>query len=95
MDLKKAQMITSLRGRVLDWFMKYCIVPIGAPQNTLEEICAAMIFEFRKPKSKLQCITEKKEIKQAMAETVGDFDQRFKTLMAKVSFQMLDVQHKE
>ena len=28
-------------------------------------------------------------------EYVWDFDQRFKTLMAKVSFQMLDVHHKE
>ena len=54
-----------------------------------------MISEFRKPKPKSQCITEIKEIKQALAETVWDFDQRFKTLMAKVSFQMSNVQHKE
>ena len=36
--LKKAQMITTLRGRALDWFMKFCIVPPGTPQKTLEEI---------------------------------------------------------
>ena len=54
-----------------------------------------MISKFRKPKSESQCITEIKEIKQALAETMLDFDQRFKTLMAKVSFQMSDVQHKE
>ena len=54
-----------------------------------------MIFEFRKPKSKSQCITKIKEIKQELAETVWDFDQRFETLMAKVSFQMSDVRHKE
>ena len=54
-----------------------------------------MISEFRKPKSESQCITEIKEIKQALVETVWDFDQQFKTLMAKVSFQMSDVQHKE
>ena len=54
-----------------------------------------MISEFRKPKSESQCITEIKEIKQALAESVWDFDQRFKTLMAKVSFQMSSVQHKE
>ena len=54
-----------------------------------------MISEFRKPKLESQCITEIKEIKQALAETVWDFDQRFKTLMAKVSFQMSDVHHKE
>ena len=28
-------------------------------------------------------------------ESVCDFDQRFKTLMAKVTFQMSNVQHKE
>ena len=36
-----------------------------------------------------------KEIKQLPTDSVWDFDQRFNTLMAKVSFQMLDVQHKE
>ena len=54
-----------------------------------------MISEFRRPKSKSQCITEIKEIKQALEEAVWDFDQRFNTFMAKVSFQMLDVQCKE
>ena len=54
-----------------------------------------MIFEFRKPKLESQCITEIKEIKQAPAETMWDFDQRFKTPMAKLIFQMSDVQHKE
>ena len=94
-DLKKAQMIMTLRGCALDWFMKLCIVPPGTPHNTLEEIRAAMIFEFRKPKYESQCITEIKEIKQALVESVWDFDQLFKTLIAKVSFQMSDVQHKE
>ena len=75
--------------------MKYCIVPLGALQKTLEEIQAAMISEFRKPKSESQCITEIKEIKQLPMESIWDFDQWFKTLMAKVSFQMSDVQHKE
>ena len=75
--------------------MKCCIVPLGAPPKTFEEIRAAMIFEFRKPKYESHCITEIKEIKQALTETVWDFDQIFKTLMSKVSFQMSDVQHKE
>ena len=37
-DVKKAQMITTLRGRALDWFMKFCAAPAGTPQKTLEEI---------------------------------------------------------
>ena len=54
-----------------------------------------MILEFKKMQYESQCITEIKEIKQASTESLWDFDQRFKMLMAKVSFQMSDVQHKE
>ena len=54
-----------------------------------------MISEFRKPKSESQCIIEIKEIKQELVEMVWDFDEWFKLMMAKVSFQMLDVQHKD
>ena len=75
--------------------MKFCVTPAGTPQKTLEEIQATMISNFKRSKLESQYITKIKEIKQALAETVWDFDQRFKTLMAKVSFQMSDVQHKE
>ena len=54
-----------------------------------------MINEFKKLKYESQCITEIKEIKQPSTNFFWDFDERFKTLMAKVSFQMSDVQHKE
>ena len=57
-------MIMTIRGHVLDWLMKYSIVPLGTPQKTLEKIQAAMIFDFRKPKYELQCITKIKEIKK-------------------------------
>ena len=53
-----------------------------------------MIEEFRKMKLEVQYITELKEIKQYPNETVWDFDQRFKTLMARVNFEMNDIQHK-
>ena len=75
--------------------MKFYVAPAGTPQKTLEEIRATMVSEFRKHKSDSQCIIEIKEIKQALEKTVWDFDQRFKMLMAKVSFQMSYVQHKE
>ena len=88
-------MITTLRGHALGWFMKFCIVLAGNPQKTPDEIQLVMICEFRKPKSESQCVTEIKEIKQLPMESVWDFDQWFKTLMAKVCFQMLDVQHNE
>ena len=52
-----------------------------------------MIDEFRKPKSESQYIIDIKEIKKLPTEPVWDFDHRFKKLMAKVRFQMPDVQH--
>ena len=64
-------------------------------QKNLDEIRAEMICELRKPKSESQCITKIKEIKKELAELVWEFDQQFKALMEKVSFQMSDVQHKE
>ena len=94
-DIKKAQMIINLRGHVLDWFMKLCVTLTRTMKNTLDDIISMMVSKFRKPKYESLCINEIKEIKQALGESVWDFDQRFKTLMAKVIFQMSDVQHKE
>ena len=88
-------MITTLRGRVLDWYLKIFIVPVGVVPKTLNDIRVGLIDEFSKPKCESQCIIKIKEIKQLPTEFVWDFDQIFKTLIAKVSFQMLDVQHKE
>ena len=59
-------MITTVRGRALDWFMKFCSALTGTLQKTLDEICTVMISEFRKPKYESQCINEIKEIKQAL-----------------------------
>ena len=61
--IKKAQMITTLRGQALDWYMKFSVVSTGVPQKTLDQIRAGLIDEFRKPKYDSQCITEIKEIK--------------------------------
>ena len=57
--IKMALLITTFRDRALNWFMKY---PNGQVR-TLPEVKAAMIAEFKKPKSESQCITELKEIK--------------------------------
>ena len=37
-DIKKVQMIITLRGRTLDWFMKFWAALVRTLQNTLEEI---------------------------------------------------------
>ena len=63
--------------------------------HVLADIKAAMIKEFKKPKSQSQCIIKLKEIQQRRGESVWDFDQRFKVLLDQVSFTIGPVQHKE
>ena len=63
--------------------------------HVLANIKKAMIKEFKKPKSKSQCITKLKEIQQRRGESVWDFDQRFKVLLDQVSFTIGPKQHKE
>ena len=94
-DFKKIQLTTTLRGHALDWYMRFMMVPQVGTTKTLDEICKGLFEEFKKPKSKSQYIIELKKIKKFPNETIWDFDQRFKTLMARFSFQMSDVQHKE
>ena len=94
-DVKKRQLETTLRGCALEWLMRFMWVPQGGTMKRLDEIRMGLFKEFKKLKSKAQYITELKEIKQFPNETIWDFDQRFKTLMARVSFQMSDVQQKE
>ena len=61
----------------------------------VHEILKGLLQEFKKPKSEAQYIIELKEIKQFPNETVWDFDQRFKSLMEQVNFDMSEVEHKE
>jgi hypothetical protein len=51
--------------------------------------------EFKKPNSESHYITELKEIKQVQTESVWDYDQHFKDLMGRLTFQILDQQHQE
>ena len=62
-DVKKGQLVTTLRGPMLDWYMKFIQVPTGTPAKNLDEFKIGLIEEFRKPKSEAQYITELKEIK--------------------------------
>ena len=85
-DIKKRQLSTTLKGRALDWYMRFMLVPHGGTSKKLDEIRKGLFEEFKKPKSEAQYIIELKEIKQFPNETIWDFDQWFKTLMARVSF---------
>ena len=71
--------------------MRFMLVPHGGTTKTLYEIHQGLFEEFKKLKSEAQYITELKEIKQFPNETIWGFDQRFKTLMAQVTFHMSDV----
>jgi hypothetical protein len=91
--VKRTQFSTTLRDHALSWYMK--LVQGLAQPKPLNQIKNALIAEFKKPKSESQCITELKEIKQKVAEPVWEFDQRFKTLTGRLTFQIPDEQNKE
>jgi hypothetical protein len=91
--VKRTQFSTTLRDRALSWYMK--LVQGLAQPKPLNQIKNVLIAEFKKPKSESQCITELKEIKQKVAEPVWEFDQRFKTLTGRLTFQIPDEQNKE
>ena len=67
-------MITTLRCRALDWYMKFSIVPVGDVSKTLNKIRMGMIDELRKPNSESKCIIEIKEIKQLLTKFVWGLD---------------------
>ena len=93
-DVNKSQLATTLQGHVFDWYMRFIQVMQGIVTKTFDEIWKRLLDEFKKPKYEAQYITELKEIKKFPNEMVWDFDQRFKTLMAWVIFDMSDIQHK-
>jgi hypothetical protein len=90
---KRTQFSTTLRDHALSWYMK--LVQGLAQPKPLNHIKNALIVDFQKPKSKSQCITELKEIKQKVVKPVWEFDQRFKTLTDRLTFQIPDEHNKE
>ena len=74
-DVKKIQLETTLRGRALEWFMRFTWIPQGGIAKTLDEIQTWLFEEFKKLKSEAQYITELKEIKHFPNEMIWDFDQ--------------------
>jgi hypothetical protein len=92
---KIAQLETTFRDRALTWYMKYKATACVGQARSLTEIKRDLLREFQKPKSESQCITEIKEIKQQVGETMWDYDQWFKILLDRLTFQIQDVQHRE
>jgi len=91
--VKRAQFSTTLRDRALSWYMK--LVQGIAQPKPMNEISNVLVVEFNKRKLESQRITDLKEIKKRIVEPVWEFDQRFKTLMGWLNFQILDEQNKE
>jgi hypothetical protein len=89
------QLATTFRGRVLVWYMKLQSTTPTEHARTLAEIRQKLLKEFKKPKSKLQYITELKEIKHMQIDLVWHFDRSFKDMMSRLNFQILDQQHLE
>jgi hypothetical protein len=95
MMVQRSQLETTFRGHALVWYMKLqSTTPLGQTR-TLLEITQALLKEFKKPKSESQYITELKEIKQVQTESVWEFDQRFKDVMGRLTFQIPNQQHRE
>ena len=90
-DVKMVQLTTTFRDRALNWFMKYS----NGQTRTLAQVRNALITKFKKPKSESQFISKLKEIKQKPIETVWEFDQKFKTLLDQVIFDIAPQQHQE
>ena len=42
-DVKKSQLATTLRGRALEWFMRFTWVPQGGTAKTLDDIINMVI----------------------------------------------------
>ena len=94
-DVKRAQLIKKFWDRTLNWFMNCFMIPSGGKPKTMAQIQSLMIDEFKKPNSEQKCINEIKYMNQSPNEIVWDFEQRFKNLIHRVSFQIPNAQNKE
>ena len=54
-DVQKSQLETTHRGRALDWYIIFMLVPQRGTTKTLDEIHKGLFEGFKKPKSEAQC----------------------------------------
>jgi hypothetical protein len=83
------------KGHALLWYMKYQTTTLDRTIKDIGRNWTSFIKGIWKPKSESQYITEMKEIKKIQTETVWDYDQRFKYVMGRLTFQIPDEQHRE
>jgi hypothetical protein len=63
--------------------------------TTFVKINKALLKEFKNPNSESQYITKLKDIKYVQTESVWDFDQCFKDVMGRLTFQIRYQQRQE
>lgn len=94
-DAKIMQLATTFRDKYILWYMKFQSTMLARKARMSVEIKVSLITDFKKSKFEFQCITELKEIKQNINESVWDFNHRFNTLMDQLIFQIPPQQYKE
>jgi hypothetical protein len=83
------------RDKALTSYMKYKAIAPTGQERSLTEIKQYLLREFQKPKSKSQSIIEIKDINCKEGETVWGYDQQFKILLDRLTFQIQEVQDRE
>ena len=76
---------------MLDWYISYVATK---PNETIDNLKAALKEQFKKLKSYAQCVSELKEIHQEVNESVWEADQQLKRTIRDGGFTIDDTQHK-
>jgi hypothetical protein len=63
--------------------------------RSLVKIKQDLLREFQNPKSESQCITKSRRSSRRKEKPFWDYDQQFKILLDRLTFQIQDVQHRE
>jgi hypothetical protein len=77
------------------WYMKYKETASMGHTRFLTKTKRDLLKDFQKNKSESQCITKIKDIKKQLGDNVWDYDQQFKILLNRLTFQIKYVQHRE
>ena len=90
--MKKGQLVTTLQGRLLTWYIKYYIDNLVA---SLADTQTTLNKEFGRPKSETQSVVGFKEIAMRIGETTWELDQRLKCGIHQANMNLTDSQHRD
>jgi hypothetical protein len=89
------QLEITFKDKYLTWYKKYKFTTLPRQERYLIEIKRDILRELQKLKLESQCITDIKENKKKVRENVSVYDQPFKILLDRLTFQIQYVQHRE